>query len=101
MQAQHNSPGPANQEPDSFAALRQDLPEAAVRPGLKGSNPNWQFAAGVFSFSAAMPCTTLTPANCQGGLLQKHPAARDIVQELFTVRPITLKAYRMAHQQFS
>jgi hypothetical protein len=38
---------------DSFAALRQDFPEAAVRNGLKGRNPNRPFAAGEFDVSVA------------------------------------------------
>ncbi|WP_417733797.1 hypothetical protein, partial [Roseovarius sp.] len=53
MRLQHNSPDPPNQEGDSFAALRQDSPEAAVRNGLKGRNPNRSFAAGVFDVSVA------------------------------------------------
>ena len=53
MHLQHNSPDPPDQERDNFAALRQDFPEAAVRNGLKGSNPNRPFAAGVFDVSVA------------------------------------------------
>jgi len=53
MGVQHNSPAPPNQEGNSFAALRQDFPEAAVRNSLKGRNPNRSLAAGVFDVSVA------------------------------------------------
>ena len=53
MRVQQNSLGPPDQERDSFAALRQDFPEAAVRNGLKGRNPNRPFAAGEFDVSVA------------------------------------------------
>ena len=51
MRVQHNSPELHDQERDSFAALRQDFPEAVVNKGLTGRNPNWPFAAGLFDES--------------------------------------------------
>ena len=54
MRVQHNSPDPPDQEHDSFAALRQDFTKTAVRNGLKGRNPNWPFAVGVFNVSVSV-----------------------------------------------
>jgi hypothetical protein len=45
---QHNSPDPPNQEHDSFAALRQDFPKAAV-----AAKPNSQIP--ILSFAAFLP----------------------------------------------
>lgn len=42
-----------DQERDSFAALRQNHPEAAFRNGLKSKNPNRSFAALVSDVSVA------------------------------------------------
>jgi hypothetical protein len=53
MRLQHVSPLPFGQNGESVAALQHNLPEAAVRNGLKGRNPNRPFAAGVFDVSVA------------------------------------------------
>ncbi len=64
MQLRHNSLAPSDQERSSFAALRQDFPEAAVGPGLNGENPNRPFAAHVSDVSVAdKPATDLDGLN--------------------------------------
>jgi hypothetical protein len=50
---QHNSPDPPNQEHDSFAALRQDFPKAAVAAKPNSQIPSLSFAAFLPDVSVA------------------------------------------------